>query len=85
MRVLVVGGGIAGLTLAAKLRQQGREPVVIERSAEYSDIGYGIGLYPLGSCVLHGLGAYDEFLRAASNCAAMNSWIKPARCFRNST
>jgi 2-polyprenyl-6-methoxyphenol hydroxylase-like FAD-dependent oxidoreductase len=62
MRVLIVGGGIAGLVLAAKLQRQGREPVVIERATEYADIGYGIGLYPLGSCVLHGLGAYDEYL-----------------------
>lgn len=60
MRVLIVGGGIAGLTLAAKLRQQGREPVVVEKSPEYRQVGYSIGLYPLGSCVLHGLGVYDE-------------------------
>ncbi len=62
MRVLIVGGGIAGLVLAAKLRRQRRDPLVIERAAEFADIGYGIGLYPLGSCVLHGLGAYDEYL-----------------------
>ncbi len=62
MRVLIVGGGIAGLTLAAKLRQQGRAPVVIEKAAEYRDVGYGIGLYPLGSCVLHGLGVYGRLL-----------------------
>lgn len=60
MRILIVGGGVAGLTLAAKLRQQGRLPVVVEKAATYGDIGYGIALYPLGSCVLHGLGAYDE-------------------------
>jgi 2-polyprenyl-6-methoxyphenol hydroxylase-like FAD-dependent oxidoreductase len=29
----------------------------VERSASAGD-GYAIGLYPLGSCVLHGLGAY---------------------------
>ncbi len=62
MRILIVGGGIAGLTLAAKLRQQGRAPVVVEKAHEYTDIGYGIGLYPLGSCVLHGLGVYDNLV-----------------------
>ncbi len=62
MRVLIVGGGVAGLTLAAKLLQQGRHPVLIEKAPHYTDIGYAIGLYPLGSCVLHGLGVYDEFL-----------------------
>jgi 2-polyprenyl-6-methoxyphenol hydroxylase-like FAD-dependent oxidoreductase len=62
MRVLIVGAGIAGLVLAGKLRQQGCEPVVIERIPSYTDAGYGIGLWPLGSCVLHGLGVYSEFI-----------------------
>jgi 2-polyprenyl-6-methoxyphenol hydroxylase-like FAD-dependent oxidoreductase len=29
MRGLIVGGGVAGLTLAAKLARQDREPVVV--------------------------------------------------------
>jgi 2-polyprenyl-6-methoxyphenol hydroxylase-like FAD-dependent oxidoreductase len=62
MRALVVGGGVAGLTLAAKLRQQGREPVVVERAAEYGEHGYSLGLYPFGSSVLHGLGAYESLV-----------------------
>jgi 2-polyprenyl-6-methoxyphenol hydroxylase-like FAD-dependent oxidoreductase len=62
--VLVIGAGLAGLTLAGRLCQQGRPPVIVERSVS-ADGGYAIGLYPLGSCVLHGLGAYDELARRA--------------------
>lgn len=64
MRVLVIGAGVAGLTLAARLCQQGRPPVIAERSAS-ADRGYAIGLYPLGSCVLHGLGTYGQLARQA--------------------
>ena len=59
MKTLVVGAGIAGLTLGGLLCRQKRPPVIVERSASPAD-GYAIGLYPLGSCVLHGLGAYRE-------------------------
>ncbi|MGH9666484.1 MAG: FAD-dependent oxidoreductase, partial [Bryobacteraceae bacterium] len=68
MRILIAGGGVAGLTLAAKLAQQGRRPVVVEQSSEYGDDGYGISLYPLGSCVFHGLGLYDELTARAEPC-----------------
>ncbi len=64
VRMLVIGAGVAGLTLAARLCQQGRPPVVAERSAS-GDGGYAIGLYPLGSCVLHGLGTYGQLGRHA--------------------
>jgi len=59
VRTLVVGAGVAGLTLGGLLCRQERPPVIVERSASAGD-GYAIGLYPLGSCVLHGLGAYRE-------------------------
>lgn len=65
MRVLIVGGGVAGLALAAMLASQGREPVVVERSESYRDSGYGIALYPFGSAVLHGIGVYPGFAAAS--------------------
>jgi 2-polyprenyl-6-methoxyphenol hydroxylase-like FAD-dependent oxidoreductase len=59
VKTLVVGAGIAGLTLGGLLCRQDRSPVIVERSGSADD-GYAIGLYPLGSCVLHGLGAYAK-------------------------
>lgn len=64
VRTLIIGAGIAGLTLAGRLCQQGRPPVIVERAAS-SEAGYTIGLYPLGSCVLHGLGTYGQLAEQA--------------------
>lgn len=67
MRILIIGGGFAGLTLAGLLRQVGLLPVVIEKVPRYEPVGYVIGLWPLGSRVLHGLGLYDKYLAASAD------------------
>lgn len=66
MRALIVGGGVAGLALAAKLSRQGREPVVVEKAPEYGEHGYSLALYPFGSAVLHGIGAYEDFVASGT-------------------
>lgn len=62
MRILIVGAGIAGLTLAGLLRQRGILPDIVERTADFERAGYVLGLYPLGSRILHGLGMHRAFL-----------------------
>ncbi|MGH6896338.1 MAG: FAD-dependent oxidoreductase [Geminicoccaceae bacterium] len=62
MHVLIVGAGIAGLALAGLLKRRGLAPQVVERATDFSHLGYALGLYPLGSRVLHGLGVHDDFL-----------------------
>lgn len=56
MRVLVSGGGIAGLTAATALTRHGIEVDVVERSMTWRTEGAGISLYPNGDRVLRSLG-----------------------------
>ena len=42
-RVLVVGGGVGGLTAAAAFAQRGVEVVLIERRATFELPGIGLG------------------------------------------
>ena len=44
--ILIVGGGIGGLTLAALLHRRGRECLVLERSARFAPAGAGLVLQP---------------------------------------
>lgn len=63
MRVLIVGGGIAGLTLAALLRQRGADSVdVIEKASEYGGVGYVLALWPAGGNVVKEIGAFERML-----------------------
>ena len=62
MRVLVVGGGIAGLTFTALLQQRGFKPTLVERIPEYGSVGYVIVLWPSGSRILKGLGVYKDII-----------------------
>ncbi len=64
-RILIVGGGIAGLTAATALRQRGYAPQLIERGAAWPTIGAGINLPANGVRVLRTLGLRDAVERNA--------------------
>jgi 2-polyprenyl-6-methoxyphenol hydroxylase-like FAD-dependent oxidoreductase len=64
MRVLIAGAGIAGLSLALRLRQRGLTPVIVERSPRLRDGGYMLGLSDPGLDAAERMGVADA-LRAA--------------------
>jgi salicylate hydroxylase len=61
-KILVVGAGIAGVTVAQLLRGASQHPVLIERSGATADAGYMLGLLPLVDPVIEALGVRDEYL-----------------------
>lgn len=65
MKILIVGAGIAGLTLAALLKQRGLTPIIIEKSESLSESGYMLGLYPIGANVLRQLNCYEAYLKSS--------------------
>ncbi len=69
--VLIVGGGIAGLTLARALQQQGFEVAMVERSPTWRPEGGGIAVQANGMRVLHALGLGTEVERAG---ALLHRW-----------
>lgn len=60
MRVLISGGGIAGLTLAYWLHTYGITPVVIEQAASIRRDGYGLDFYGTGYDVAERMGLLER-------------------------
>lgn len=56
MRILISGGGLAGLTTAYWLRQGGHEPIVIEKAPTLRDDGYGLDFFGAGYDVADRMG-----------------------------
>ncbi len=65
LKILIVGAGVAGLTLAKLLEKQGLSPFIIERDKEtdFNQSGYMLGLLPLGGRVLNSLDLREDYFR----------------------
>ena len=73
MKVLIIGGGVAGLTLAGLLQRRGFAPRLVEKAPAFGKVGYVIVIWPSGSRVLKGLGAYEKLLE--EGCQFTNYYI----------
>jgi 2-polyprenyl-6-methoxyphenol hydroxylase-like FAD-dependent oxidoreductase len=58
--VIVVGGGIGGLSAAFALTRKGFQVRVLERSAEFAEVGAGLQLAPNCTRILDDYGLLDE-------------------------
>ena len=61
--VVIVGGGIGGLSAAIALRRAGVEALVYERAPELGEVGAGISLWPNATRVLRRWGVLDDVAR----------------------
>ena len=58
--VIVVGGGIGGLSAAYALTRKGLSVRVLERSAEFGEVGAGMQIAPNCTRILRAYGLLDE-------------------------
>ena len=61
MKILIVGAGIGGLSLAAFLEDSNIEYDIVEKAADWTHRGYLIGLWHNGRHMLKKLGLADRF------------------------
>ncbi len=66
MKILIVGAGIGGLTLAAFLKDSTVDFEIIEKAAEWKSQGYSLGIWNNGRHILNKLGIADRFDKEGS-------------------
>ncbi|MEF7612611.1 flavin-dependent oxidoreductase [Aquincola sp. MAHUQ-54] len=72
MKVLIAGGGIAGLVLALKLRRLGIESEVFETTQHMRPLGVGINLLPHAVAVIESLGLREAVAARAIETSALH-------------
>src|ERR1700722_5610193 len=72
--ILIVGGGLGGLTTALALSRRGLTARVLEGAPEFGAIGYGIQFGPNVFHVFDQLGLMDQVLSVSDSPAAVLMW-----------
>lgn len=65
MKILIAGGGIAGLTAALCFAEDGHDVTVLEQAAAFGEVGAGLQIGPNGMRVMQALGLEAELRRTA--------------------
>lgn len=83
MKILIVGGGIGGLTLAAFLQNSDIEYEIVEKAPNWGQQGYLIGFWDNGRDILRKLGIAEKFDAAGSRMAFYSIRDGRGRILRN--
>ncbi len=80
-RIVIIGAGIGGLTLALALRQRGFEPRIFEQAAQLTEIGAAIALSANGTRELDRLGCLDALTAVSTEPTELifRGWASDAR------
>jgi 2-polyprenyl-6-methoxyphenol hydroxylase-like FAD-dependent oxidoreductase len=62
--IVVVGGGIGGLASALALASAGKTVRVLERAAEFAEVGAGLQMAPNATRILRQWGLLDQVIEA---------------------
>ncbi|GAA4467016.1 flavin-dependent oxidoreductase [Nibrella saemangeumensis] len=81
MRVLIIGGGIGGLTTALSLHQAGFTVQVYESAAQIKHLGVGINLLPHSVRVLTDLGLAERLAQIAVETQDLRYYNKHGQLF----
>lgn len=80
MKVVIVGGSIAGLTLAHCLSRYGIDYIILERHHDIApQVGASVSLMPNGSRILDQLGMFDAVSENIEPCIFMQTWDENGR------
>ncbi|KAG0264495.1 hypothetical protein BG011_006659 [Mortierella polycephala] len=71
-KVLIVGAGLAGITLAILLEKAGVPYDVYERATEVKPLGAALYIGPNMAPLFHQIGIYDEFVSRAKSCHSID-------------
>lgn len=76
LRIIIVGGSVAGIVFAHCLERAGLDYIILEKNVDLApQLGASIGIMPNGAQILDQLGLYD----------AVEAEIEPLRTSRCST